>query len=105
MAIDVGSKVRCIDDYGTQSLLKDGSIYEITSINEVGSFFLKGLPTGMEGPWHASRFEAVEKVNLSLTFSTAPTPADNYTCTRCGNQKLCTTTDKSCWSCGEKISV
>lgn len=33
----------------------------------------------------------------------APETTDNYTCTRCGNKKLCTHTDKSCWSCGETV--
>ena len=29
-------------------------------------------------------------------------PKDNYTC-KCGNKKLSTLTDKSCWSCGEPV--
>ena len=29
-------------------------------------------------------------------------PVDNYTC-KCGNSRLCTFTDKSCWSCGEPV--
>lgn len=30
------------------------------------------------------------------------TPVDNYTC-GCGNSKLSTETDKSCWKCGELV--
>jgi hypothetical protein len=30
------------------------------------------------------------------------TPEDNYTC-GCGNSKLCTDTDKSCWKCGAPV--
>ena len=32
------------------------------------------------------------------------TSEDNYTC-GCGNSKLCTETDKSCWKCGATIRV
>jgi hypothetical protein len=28
---------------------------------------------------------------------------DNYTCKVCGNNKLNTMTDKSCWKCGEHL--
>jgi hypothetical protein len=31
-------------------------------------------------------------------------PVDNYTC-KCGNKKLSTLTDKSCWSCGEPVKA
>lgn len=30
-------------------------------------------------------------------------PPNNYTCTRCGNKKLNTFNDRSCWSCGERV--
>jgi hypothetical protein len=32
------------------------------------------------------------------------TPVDNYTC-GCGNSKLCTHTDKSCWRCGAPVQI
>jgi hypothetical protein len=41
---------------------------------------------------------------ISSKQATAPTTiVDNYTCTLCGNKKLCTYSDKSCWSCGEPL--
>ncbi len=33
---------------------------------------------------------------------TVSAPVDNYTCA-CGNKKLNSTTDKSCWKCGAKV--
>jgi hypothetical protein len=40
---------------------------------------------------------------LSGSEPATPTSTDNYTCIRCGNTKLCTHTDTSCWKCGEPV--
>lgn len=46
-----------------------------------------------------------EKIQEDIRVKETDALQDNYTCLRCGCDKLCTITDKLCWKCGEPLQT
>lgn len=98
-------RVRCLDNTDAIGFLKIGQIYEVVKEQNICGdphYELSGVAMN----WLQSRFEVVPDSAPPPNAPTQPSlTADNYTCTRpqCGNTKLCTTTDKVCWKCGEPV--
>ena len=95
----IGQKVICIDgvDYSDttpDAVVVSGQIYTVKgySYNEVK---LAELPDKV-GSWKENRFAPID------TATSSNKPVDDYTCKVCHNTK-CSSTEKSCWKCGELI--